>query len=55
MVNLEFFLQRVAKLSEQKFLESGWRNRWGLASGPERRGNASVSEHVMTRQDYKKS
>ena len=31
-----------------------WWNWWGLTFGPERDSNASVSEHVMTRQDNKK-
>ena len=42
--------QRVAKLAEQNFLESVVKP-MGLASGPERGGNVSVSEQVMTRQD----
>ena len=29
-----------------------WWNRWGLDSGPARGGNSSVSENVMTQQNY---
>ena len=47
------FRRRVPKLSEQIFRESVVKP-MGLESGPERGGNASFSEHVMTKQDHNK-
>ena len=53
MVIQSFYRQRVAKLSEQSFLQSVG-NRWGLEFVLERGGPASFKENVMTRQDYTK-
>ena len=54
MVIQILFQQRVAKLSEQYFLECEEKS-LGLESGPEHSRYASVNEYVIIKQDYTKS
>ena len=47
------FRRKIAKLSEQLFFEYVAKP-MGRRIGPDRVGNASVSQHVITKQDYTK-
>ena len=43
----------LSSFQSKIFSKMRW-NQWGLESGPERGGNASGSENIITKQDYKK-